>query len=126
MLAVPGSPAHRPHARGTSDLPCSRFRTHGRAVRYNVSQRGPIMATTMVHVRVDEKTKQRAAKALAGMGISVSDAVRMLLVRVAGEKALPFDVKVPNATTVKAMRAANKGKGKRLTSAAALFKDLGI
>jgi len=84
------------------------------------------MATTMVHVRVDEKTKQRAAKALAGMGISVSDAVRMLLVRVAAEKAMPFDVKVPNATTVKAMRAADKGKGKRLKSAGALFKDLGI
>jgi DNA-damage-inducible protein J len=84
------------------------------------------MATAMVHVRVDEKTKQRAARALAGMGISVSDAVRMLLIRVAAEKALPFDVKIPNATTVKAMRAADKGKGKRLTSAGALFKDLGI
>jgi DNA-damage-inducible protein J len=88
--------------------------------------RGCIMATTMVHVRVDEKTKQRATEALAGMGISVSDAVRMLLVRVAAEKALPFDVKVPNATTVKAMRAADRGKGKRLKSAGALFKDLGI
>jgi DNA-damage-inducible protein J len=85
-----------------------------------------IMSTTMVHVRVDEKTKQRAAKTLASMGISVSDAVRMLLVRVAAEKALPFEVKVPNATTVKAMRAADKGKGKHLTSAGALFKDLGI
>ena len=53
------------------------------------SQRERIVATTMVHVRVDEKTKQRAAKTLAGMGISVSDAVRMLLVRVATEKALP-------------------------------------
>jgi len=85
-----------------------------------------IMATTMVHVRVDEKTKHRAAKTLAGMGISVSHAVRMLLIRVAAEKALPFDVKVPNATTVKAMRSADKRKGKRLTSAGALFKDLGI
>ena len=84
------------------------------------------MATTMVHVRVDEKTRQRATKALAEMGISVSDAVRMLLVRVAAEKALPFEVKVPNSTTVKAMRAADRGKGKRLNSAAALFKNLGI
>jgi DNA-damage-inducible protein J len=84
------------------------------------------MATTMVHVRVDEKTKQRAAKTLAAMGMSVSDAVRMLLVRVAVERAMPFDVKIPNATTVKAMRAADKGKGKRPKSAAALFKDLGI
>src|SRR5438046_10474644 len=84
------------------------------------------MATTMVHVRVNEKTKQRAAKTLAGMGISVSDAVRMLLVRVAAEKALPFEVKVPNAITVKAMRAADKRRGKRLNSPEALFKDLGI
>ena len=85
-----------------------------------------IMLTSTVHVRVDEKTKRRAVKTLAGMGISVSDAVRMLLVRVAAEKALPFDVKVPNATTVKAMRAADKGQGERLESADALFKNLGI
>jgi DNA-damage-inducible protein J len=84
------------------------------------------MATTMVHVRVDQKLKQRAAKALAGMGISMSDAMRMLLIRVAAEKALPFDVKVPNATTVRAMRAADRGKGTRLNSAGALFKHLGI
>ena len=105
-------------------MQCDCFRPR-RVARYNVSQR-VIMSTTMVHVRVDEKTKQKAAKTLAAMGMSVSDAVRMLLVRVAAEKALPFDVRVPNATTVKAMRAADKGKGKRLTSADALFKDLGI
>lgn len=92
---------------------------------YNVSQR-QIMATTMVHIRVDQKTKQRATKTLAAMGISVSDAVRMLLVRVAAEKALPFDVKVPNTTTVKAMRASDKGQGKRRKSADAMFEDLGI
>ena len=84
------------------------------------------MPTTMVHVRVDQKTKESAAKTLAAMGISVSDAVRMLLVRVAAEKALPFEVKVPNATTVKAMRAADRGKGKRMNSAGVLFEDLGI
>ena len=81
------------------------------------------MSTTMVHVRVDEKTKQRATKTLAAMGMSVSDAVRMMLVRVVAEKALPFDVKVPNATTVKAMRAADKGLGKRHKSSDALFKE---
>jgi DNA-damage-inducible protein J len=94
-------------------------------LRYNVSQTA-IMASTMVHIRIDEKTKQKAAKTLAAMGLSVSDAVRMLLLRVAAEKALPFDVKVPNSTTVKAMRAAQRGKRKRLKSANALFKDLGI
>lgn len=84
------------------------------------------MATTMVHIRVDDKVKERAAKTLAEMGMSVSDAVRMLLVRVAAEKALPFEVKVPNPTTVKAMRAAGRRRGKRFKTATALFKDLGI
>jgi DNA-damage-inducible protein J len=80
----------------------------------------------MVHVRVNQKTKEQAAKTLATMGMSVSDAVRMLLVRVAAEKALPFEIRVPNATTQKAMRAADRGRGKRMPSAEALFKDLNI
>jgi len=84
------------------------------------------MATAMVHVRVDEKVKEDAAKTLAAMGMSVSDAVRLLLVRVAAEKALPFELRVPNATTVKAMRAADRGEGRRFKTAGALFKDLGI
>ena len=84
------------------------------------------MATTMVHVRVDEKVKEDAAETLAAMGMSVSDAVRMLLVRVAAEKALPFEVRVPNAATVKAMQAADQDKGKRFKSAEALFESLGI
>ena len=84
------------------------------------------MATRMVHIRVDEKVKQKAAKTLAEMGMSASDAVRLLLVRVAAEKALPFEVKVPNPTTVKAMKAADRRRGKRFKTANALFKDLGI
>jgi DNA-damage-inducible protein J len=56
----------------------------------------------------------------------VSHAVRILLVRVAAEKALPFEVKVPNKTTVKAMQAADRGKGKQFKSAGALFNDRGI
>ncbi|HLY63152.1 MAG TPA: type II toxin-antitoxin system RelB/DinJ family antitoxin [Terriglobia bacterium] len=83
-------------------------------------------STTMVHVRVNEKVKEKAAATLAEMGISVSDAVRMMLVRVAAEKALPFEVRAPNPVTVKAMRATDKRKGKRFRSPRALFKDLGI
>jgi DNA-damage-inducible protein J len=49
-----------------------------------------------------------------------------VLVRVAAERALPFEVGIPNATTVKAMRAAERGKGKRSRSAAAFFRELGI
>jgi DNA-damage-inducible protein J len=84
------------------------------------------MATTMVHVRIDQRVKGKATKALAKMGLSVSDAVRMLLVRVAAEDALPFDVRVPNPTTVKAAQAADRGEGRRFGSPEALLKDLGI
>jgi len=59
-------------------------------------------------------------------GPVLSDAVRLLLVRVAAEKALAFEVKVPNAATLKAMQAAGRGKGKRFNSADARFEDLGI
>jgi DNA-damage-inducible protein J len=83
-------------------------------------------STTMVHVRVDGKVKAKATATLAKMGISVSDAVRMMLVRVAEEKALPFEVRVPNARTVKAMQSADKKQGKRFRSPEALFEDLGI
>jgi len=80
----------------------------------------------MVHVRVDEKIKEEASATLAKMGISISDAVRMMLVRVAAEKALPFEVRLPNATTVNAMKSADKKQGKRFRSAEALFEDLGV
>ena len=80
--------------------------------------------TTMVHVRVDEAVKAQAAATLADMGLSVSDAVRMLLVRVAAERALPFDVRVPNAETAAAIRALEAGQGARFERADGLLADL--
>lgn len=56
--------------------------------------------------------KEEATQVLAGMGLSMSEAIRMLLVRVAAEKALPFEVKLPNARTRAAMREAGRGKGR--------------
>jgi len=53
--------------------------------------------------------KTKAEKALKAMGLSVSDAVRVLLTRVAVEKALPFDVRVPNAETRAAMKELEEG-----------------
>jgi DNA-damage-inducible protein J len=82
------------------------------------------MATTMVHIRVDEQVKAQAAEALASMGLSVSDAVRMMLVRVAAEKALPFEIRVPNAETVAAMRELDGGLGKRFDTVEDLMADL--
>jgi len=80
--------------------------------------------TTMVHVRLDEKIKARAEKALAAMGLSVSDAVRVLLTRVAAEKALPFQVKVPNARTRAAMKELEGGKLRRFAGVDDLMADL--
>jgi len=80
--------------------------------------------TTMVHVRLDGKIKARAEKALAAMGLSVSDAVRVLLTRIAAEKALPFEVKVPNARTRAAMKKLEGGKLRRFATVNDLIADL--
>lgn len=63
----------------------------------------------VVRARIDEATKSEAAAVLASMGLSLSDAFRLLLKRVAAEKALPFEPLVPNAETVEAMKAARRG-----------------
>jgi DNA-damage-inducible protein J len=83
-------------------------------------------ADTVVRARIDAATKEQATKALAAMGLSVSDAIRLLLVRIAADKEFPFSVKTPNATTRKAMDELEEGKGKRFASAEKLFKDLGV
>jgi DNA-damage-inducible protein J len=82
------------------------------------------MAATVLHVRVDEKVKARAMKALAAMGLTVSDAVRLLLVRVAKEKAMPFEVRIPNRATQAAIEAGERGEVKRFGSVKALMADL--
>ena len=79
---------------------------------------------TVVRARIDSDTKARATEALHAMGLSVSDAIRLLLVRVAEEQRLPFDVKVPNRETLDAVRELEEGRGKRFDSAEALFRDL--
>ncbi len=64
---------------------------------------------SVVRARIDEETKAQAAAVLATMGLSLSDAFRLLLRRVAAERALPFEPLVPNAETVAAMKAARRG-----------------
>ena len=59
---------------------------------------------TVVRARIDGQVKEQAAAVLGEMGLSVSDAIRMLLVRVAAEKALPFEARVPNAITARTLR----------------------
>jgi DNA-damage-inducible protein J len=83
-------------------------------------------ADSVVRARIDAATKERAAAALGAMGLSISDAIRLLMLRIADEQRLPFEVKVPNATTRRAMAELEQGKGRRFESAHALLEDLDI
>jgi len=83
--------------------------------------------TSMLHVRVDNEIKTQASDALAAMGLSVSDAVRILLKRVVSDQAFPLELKVPNVKTRAAMeeaRAMMKARSARYESADALLDEL--
>ena len=83
------------------------------------------MATnSVVRARIDENIKEEASAVLATMGLTVSDAFRILLTRIAREKALPFEPLVPNEETVAAMLEARKGKLKPFKSVEDLMADL--
>lgn len=84
-------------------------------------------ATTMVHVRVDERIKAEATETLAAMGLTVSDAVRVFLTRVVADKELPFSLRVPNPATQTAMQEASEiiqARGARFDNVEALIKEL--
>ena len=66
-------------------------------------------ANAMVRARIDQHIKEEATVVLAAMGLTVSDAFRIMLTRVAREKALPFEPLVPNAETIEAMKEARRG-----------------
>ncbi|MCP4409046.1 MAG: type II toxin-antitoxin system RelB/DinJ family antitoxin [Gammaproteobacteria bacterium] len=78
----------------------------------------------VVRARIDEQIKEEATAVLASMGLTVSDAFRMLLTRVAREKALPFEPLVPNAETIEAMKEARRGKLASFDNVDALRTDL--
>jgi DNA-damage-inducible protein J len=64
----------------------------------------------VVRARIDQKTKQKAEVALEAMGLTVSDAFRLMMKRIANDGALPFSPLVPNAETIEAMLAADRGE----------------
>ena len=83
--------------------------------------------TTMVHVRVDEQIKAQATETLAAMDLSVSDAVRVFLMRIVAEKQMPFALRVPNTETRAAMTEADaiaRTRRTRFGTATELFDDL--
>ena len=78
----------------------------------------------VVRARIDEHIKEEATVVLAAMGLTVSDAFRLMLTRVAREKALPFDPLIPNATTIAAMKEARAGNLPRANSIEELMSAL--
>lgn len=81
-------------------------------------------ANTYVRAMIDSYTKDRAADALEAMGLSLSDAIRLLMLRIADEKRLPFEIRIPNAETKKAISELESGQGKKFDSIKALMDDL--
>ena len=63
----------------------------------------------VVRARIDEKIKAEASTVLSAIGLTVSDAFRLMMVRIATEKRLPFEPLVPNEETIKAMKTARRG-----------------
>jgi len=83
--------------------------------------------SSMLHVRVDDDTKEKATATLNAMGLSVSDAVRLFLRRVVADQAFPLELKVPNAETRAAMAEADdivKARRARFETPDELFGDL--
>ena len=67
-------------------------------------------SNAVVRARIDEHVKEEAEAVLASIGLTVSDAFRMMMMRIAADKALPFEPLIPNAETVEAMKAARRGE----------------
>jgi len=84
------------------------------------------MTTTnpVVRARIDKRIKTEAEAVLASMGLTVSEAFRMMMVRIANEKALPFEPLIPNAETLEAMKAARRGKLRKVGHADHLLESL--
>lgn len=83
--------------------------------------------SSMLHIRVEDEIKTQANEALASMGLSMSDAVRILLKRVVNDQAFPLELKVPNAATQSAMkesRAKMKAGKARFAAVTDLIDDL--
>ncbi len=81
-------------------------------------------ANALIQTRIDPEIKEEASAVLKAIGLTVSDAVRLMLTRVAREKALPFEPLTPNETTIAAMREARAGNLKSFESVEALLDDL--
>jgi DNA-damage-inducible protein J len=84
----------------------------------------PLSHKPVVRARIAEDVKEEATAVLAGIGLTVSDAFRLMMMRIAKEKALPFDPLIPNVETIEAMKAARRGDVVKAGSVDDLFASL--
>ena len=82
---------------------------------------------SVVRARIDEKTKRQAERVFAACGMTLSDAIRIMLTKTAKEKEIPFSIHTPNAKTIRAIRELEKkrGKGKTFKDFEELLKNIG-
>ena len=81
-------------------------------------------ASVVVTANVDERIKEKASEALREEGLSVSDALRLLLVRVAADKAFLPELRIPNRDTINAIKAGERGEVVRFANVSELMADL--
>jgi DNA-damage-inducible protein J len=91
---------------------------------YNVAQENIMSENAVVRARINEDVKNEASAVLDAMGLTVSDAFRMMMVRIAREKALPFEPLIPNEETIEAIKAVRRGELTTVGSVGELFASL--
>jgi len=79
---------------------------------------------TVIHAELDEETARKAEAVLRPMGMSTRSIIERLFARIAEDKAVPFELFEPNATTVAAMEAADRGELKTAGNVGELFARL--
>lgn len=96
-------------------------------MRLSFERQGPDMASSMLHVRLDDEIKAQGGAVLEAIGLSASDAVRLLYHRLIADQAFPLELKVPNAETRAAFEEAGeilRARRARFASPDELFADL--
>jgi DNA-damage-inducible protein J len=96
------------------------LKPHNANLGYNVAHRASkdniMTANAVVRARINGGIKEEATAVLAAMGLTPSDAFRIMMTKVAKEKAFPFEPLIPNEETIAAMKEARKGKLKSFAS----------
>jgi DNA-damage-inducible protein J len=85
-----------------------------------------MIENSVVRARIDAATKAKASAVLASIGLSLTDAIRLMLKWVVAEKEFPFEPLIPNAETIEAIKAVRRGKLTTVASLDGLFKDLNV